>query len=508
MRIFLKLAFLVLVMASLSHAQSTTVSGTITDANGQIFASGIYRIEFNANGHNAPFYWNGSPFTPSVYAGSLDITGSFAGISVPSSTSISPAGTNWKFTMCPASSSPCWTQNIAMTGTTMNVSSIITPPAIIIPANAYNQPVAYQDAEIIGPTVGFIYFNKTLQHPRACTVQVPCTWVTLCIEGDPTCGAGGGITQVTGINPIVVTNNTTTPIVSCPTCAPGTIAPAPQYSPTYYTAPGITDILGGLPPPTTFGVWQEVWNTGVGGAVAPTFRLSGIPVDTESGASPTVVGDTTGTDRTTLLRTTNNTTSTALTVPAPFGSNFPFVHCNAGTVVATDTPTASKVNGNSTLVLQSQPSGGNPPCAFWWSDNTNWFAALIPGTDTNGQLPGPSLEPQYTKLECLPGLGDGYNAMAAQTYLQLNCVNRSGVTWTITGISCFTDNAGTSTLSAANNAATALLTGAITCNNTKSAGGQAGTLAVTTLANNDAINFSFLADGTSKQTTWTVTFTQ
>lgn len=117
--------------------------------------------------------------------------------------------------------------------------------------------------------------------------------------------------------------------------------------------------------------------------------------------------------------------------------------------------------------------------------------------------------PQYAKFSCSPGLGDGLNAIAAGTYLQFNCVNLSGVTWTITGIKCWTDNAGTSTLNAANNAATALLTGAVTCNNTKSAGGAAGTQSATvTLANNDAISFTFVADGTSKQATWTVSLTQ
>ena len=109
---------------------------------------------------------------------------------------------------------------------------------------------------------------------------------------------------------------------------------------------------------------------------------------------------------------------------------------------------------------------------------------------------------------CQPGIGDGLNAIAAGTYLQFTCVNDSGATLTITGIHCWTDNAGSSTLTAANNAATALLTGAITCNNTKASGGQAGTQSgTTTLANGDAISFTFVADGTSKQTNWTVSLT-
>jgi hypothetical protein len=132
---------------------------------------------------------------------------------------------------------------------------------------------------------------------------------------------------------------------------------------------------------------------------------------------------------------------------------------------------------------------------------------LMSGTvDQQGRLTAASSGTIHRS--CGPGLGDGLNAMASGTYLQFGCVNDTGATITITGIHCWTDNAGTSTLNAANNAATALLTGAVTCNSTKASGGAAGTQSgTTTLANGDAISFTFVADGTSKQTTWTVSFT-
>jgi hypothetical protein len=88
-------------------------------------------------------------------------------------------------------------------------------------------------------------------------------------------------------------------------------------------------------------------------------------------------------------------------------------------------------------------------------------------------------------------------------------MNDSRVTWTIAAIHCYTDNAGSSTLAATNNAATALLTGHVTCNNTKAGGGAAGTLGSTvTMAPGDAVNFTFISDGASKQTTWTVSLSQ
>lgn len=116
-----------------------------------------------------------------------------------------------------------------------------------------------------------------------------------------------------------------------------------------------------------------------------------------------------------------------------------------------------------------------------------------------------SLDTQYTRLRCETGLGDGFNAITADTYLQTFCFNDSQVTWTITGIKCFTDNAGSSTLNATDNSANALLTGAITCSTIFAAGTQSTT---TTIAAGGWIKFTFVADGTSKQTTWVVSMTQ
>ena len=125
-------------------------------------------------------------------------------------------------------------------------------------------------------------------------------------------------------------------------------------------------------------------------------------------------------------------------------------------------------------------------------------------TQTNFYMVGPGSAPipsQYKTLSCEPGLGDGLNAMAAGTYLQSTCFNKTGATFTITYIGCFTNNAGSSTLNATNGSATALLTGAITCSSTIASGTQSGT---TTIAANDFIKFTFVADGTSLQTTWVV----
>jgi hypothetical protein len=99
------------------------------------------------------------------------------------------------------------------------------------------------------------------------------------------------------------------------------------------------------------------------------------------------------------------------------------------------------------------------------------------------------------------GLGDGLNAIPAGTYLQTTCYNTTGATVTITGLKCFTDNGGTSTMNASGHTLGALLTGAVTCTASYAVGTQSANVALT---NGDYIAFTFVADGTSKQTDWVV----
>jgi hypothetical protein len=105
----------------------------------------------------------------------------------------------------------------------------------------------------------------------------------------------------------------------------------------------------------------------------------------------------------------------------------------------------------------------------------------------------------YKIWECQPGLGDGLNAIASGTYLQSTCKNNTGVTITLSGLQCYTDNSGTSTMNVTNGAGTALLTGAVTCTSSYAAGTQSATV---TIVNGDYLKFTFVADGNSKQTTW------
>ena len=161
--------------------QSTTVSGTIVDANNQPFANGTYTISLYGNGLPLPYMWQGAVLFPgTVYSGALNGSGAFSGVSIQSNNYISPAGTAWTFTVCPAASAPCYSQNIIVTGTSLAVGGIITPPAIQVSAITSNQPAAYLDSEVSATRAGSLYFNLTDNTLHVC-IALPCSsnWTSI-----------------------------------------------------------------------------------------------------------------------------------------------------------------------------------------------------------------------------------------------------------------------------------------------------------------------------------------
>jgi hypothetical protein len=169
--------------------------------------------------------------------------------------------------------------------------------------------------------------------------------------------------------------------------------------------------------------------------------------------------------------------------------------------------TGNLIPGNFLSAINLAASGASGVTGNLPVGNLNGGTGASSSTFWRGD--GTWANPSAGPVPCHPGIGDGLNAIPAGTYPMLICVNTTTATQTISGIACYTDNAGTSTLSVTNNAGTALVSGTCTCNNTKTGGGQACTqTGTTTLAPNDALNFSFVADGASKTTTWTMVITQ
>jgi hypothetical protein len=188
-----------------------------------------------------------------------------------------------------------------------------------------------------------------------------------------------------------------------------------------------------------------------------------------------------------------------------------------GSVAAGDTWTINDVLGSgtaptSTLTIQHTGSGGTatvsvPSLTIGAGSTVTPFGTSANNAlqlDSGGKVPTGNLPAQYKTWSCQPGLGDGLNAITAGTYLQTECKNTTGVSITLTGLSCYVDGGTSSTMNASGNTLGALLTGPVTCSTSFAAGTPSSNV---TLTNGDYIKFTFVADGTAKQTTWVVTGT-
>jgi hypothetical protein len=174
-------AILCLLLVGACYAQSTTVSSTVVDAASTTWKNGTFSLTFRVSASNptGQYYWAGVPFNVSqTISGNLDNTGSFS-VSVPSNTSITPAGSTWTYAVCPAASSPCYSTNVTITGATQSLSGITPPAASVSLSNPPAGVSAYNDAEITGAKTGSYYWNLTDSTLHTCSGFPPCTWLSI-----------------------------------------------------------------------------------------------------------------------------------------------------------------------------------------------------------------------------------------------------------------------------------------------------------------------------------------
>src|SRR5271155_1888536 len=209
-KLFLCLIF-ILGLAVQVQAQSTTVSGTITDAGAQSWNSGTYQFTFVPNQAYQPepqYTWTGGALTQN-FAGTLSGTGTYS-VSIPSNTAISPAGSTWAVTFCPLANSTCYfAGNITITGGTQTISP--APPAISISLTGTSSPSTrvYSTSEVAAAPLGAQIFliGTGTQTCTAVTGNVCNTWTS----------GGGGITLATAApsQVITVSNNCASQIGTC-----------------------------------------------------------------------------------------------------------------------------------------------------------------------------------------------------------------------------------------------------------------------------------------------------
>lgn len=150
-----------LLFTGASLGQTTTVNGSVTDTAGQAWAAGTYTFTFvpsppNYTGQN---FQDGVPFTPTPISGSLDNTGAFSGVAVPSNDHITPSGSRYNLKVCPMANSQCIIAAVFISGGTQSV--VVNPIPVVVNGSVLNQTLAYNDTEISGPIEGFLYYNYT-----------------------------------------------------------------------------------------------------------------------------------------------------------------------------------------------------------------------------------------------------------------------------------------------------------------------------------------------------------
>lgn len=175
-------------------------------------------------------------------------------------------------------------------------------------------------------------------------------------------------------------------------------------------------------------------------------------------------------------------TSAALTLPS-------WLNVTGSPITTSGTFAVTATGGQPANQFLRTPNGSAGPLALGAI-----VAADIPVL-TSAQVPA-----QYKIKPCGgAGIGDGQNIIPTTptaTYpINYQCYNDYGVTYTITSIQC-ASAVGSPTVTVADNSGNALLTGPITANSTWAAGTQSAT---TTLAAGAWVNWSFVADGVSKQ---------
>src|SRR6266850_2427763 len=185
-RLFAAITFLMCTALS-ANAQSTVVSGTVTDTAAQTWNGGTFTFQLVANPrfpNLAQYTWTGGKLNQTI-GGSLDGAGAYSQ-SVPSNSAISPQGSTWQLKVCPLATASCsLTADITITGATQILN--VTPPAIAINLLNPDQFItAYADSEIVTAFIGGQYYNLTTELMRDCTTvagQACTVWVNVGASG-------------------------------------------------------------------------------------------------------------------------------------------------------------------------------------------------------------------------------------------------------------------------------------------------------------------------------------
>jgi hypothetical protein len=173
---------------SVCFAQSTTASSIgVVDTDSFTWSKCTVTVNFVTAPNNPSFnsyVWTGGTLLPQ-YTTSCNGSGAFS-ISIPSTTSINPIGSNWQFQICPNATSGCVIYTTSLTGTSQDLTTSINA---ITKGPRFNGPNlwGYGPIEIsTSVNTGTQFFNTTTS---ACQQYTGSAWQA--------CG-NGGISTLSG----------------------------------------------------------------------------------------------------------------------------------------------------------------------------------------------------------------------------------------------------------------------------------------------------------------------
>jgi len=180
------LVWLLVVMGgAVAFAQNTTtLTGTVTDSDSQIWAGASWTATLYNPSGGTPYFLDSTP-VPLSYSGTLDSTGSFqAGAVVGSQSHIVPSGTGWIFTVYSVTSAlPSTITPVSVSGASYNMGAYLSSQIKAPRFNASNLGYAYNTTEVLNAIQGSGYVNTISKTSYLYNGQ---TWTAV--------GGGGGLT--------------------------------------------------------------------------------------------------------------------------------------------------------------------------------------------------------------------------------------------------------------------------------------------------------------------------
>ena len=375
-------------------AQTSSVTATITDSDGQTWNNGTYTVTFVPTpGKPGPYNVNGASFPMGPFTGSLDSSGILSGLTLTDNSFITPSGSMWQFVICPNASSPCLNINESITGASPNLSSVLSAvaPVVRFPAEVVSA-YGYADAEVTPiPHPGGKYWNVTTNCLR---VWSGSTWACLSSSsgsGTVTYFSSGALSPLFTTS---VTNPDTTPALSfnASTVAANTVfgnntgsSAVPSFFSfhTPQTQNGITH----------YWLWSYDSTTGYFNIKQPSCAdLS----DAGAGCSGTVSSGITSinTDTTAAQTLTSADGTVAITNNGTGGHDFSSTKVNGGKFVAWNTSSTCHTTNNAYNVCTGTLTV--PSVTF---SNSSWIIVCSGGAQTGSpaiQFLVPSSTTQFT----------------------------------------------------------------------------------------------------------------